>query len=104
MSDTPKLLVYHQLANGSPINPPLWVAITDGCEDTGGEGVVLAAPDTPVTRTQDLHQFIPGQPFSFGSNQACGGRVVRKTWGLDAVDDTIAAAYLKQLHLGRINQ
>lgn len=96
----PQLLCYHALDDG-PLKEPVWVAIVEGSAAEGGEGLTVWGGSPPDTHTS-RRGTKPGEVFLFGSNNNLGRRVVREVWGLDAVPQEVAAAWVKYRHLGRI--
>jgi hypothetical protein len=99
-----KLLHYLQLINRAPIDPPgLWVAIVGGDDVKGGDGIVIAAPTTPVCGRLAAVVYVPGEAFIFGGDMLLQDETIRNVWGLDAVPPEIAGAYMKLLHLGKLS-
>lgn len=100
-----KLLHYLQLVERKPIDlPGLWVAIVAGDDVEGGDGIVIAAPVTPICGTLSSVVYVPGEAFIFGGAGLLQAETIRNVWGLDHVPDEIAGAYMKLLHLGKLKR
>ncbi len=107
LDDTPRLLCYHKLGSRT-LDAPLWIAVVTGSPGKGGSGIVIAGY---VQETYSHGQLVeeakgPGDPFSFSANNSFSEGTThthQDVWGLDAVPDDIAAAWLKFHHLGKIS-
>lgn len=104
-----QLLRYTRMGKRTLTDGELWVAITTGSPDAGGDGVVVwgfVEPLTePTSRRQLMNRIRPGDRFVYGDKDHFadnGGDAAREVVDLADVPDRVAAAWLKFHHLGRI--
>lgn len=111
MEGTPRLFRYLKLGMRTLGPEGLWVAIVRGAPATGGTGVVVHGEAGPIYVGAGRviePPMVAGATFHFSANQrydrdgAPAGNVNREIWGLDAVPDHVAAAWLKLHHQGKL--
>lgn len=91
MSDV--LIRYDRFSTGETFDEPLWLIVTEGSPEHGGEGLVLCGGD-------DLG-YPRGHKFRFGPDARFLNRE-RAVFSLDRAPPEVVAEWVRLVHLGRL--
>jgi hypothetical protein len=104
-----QLLCYRTIGNRELVDGEVWVAITAGSPAKGGDGLIVwgRVAALIVDSVEVVPANGPGGPFAFSANKDydCDNDMVagnREVHDLDDAPPHIAAAWMKQLHLGKL--